>query len=142
DADKVARHEVEVAECGPDADPRAGSKHMKRSGQTRGLWGKVFAVAILLCVLFAAKICLADPAGPSQIPNIFKPDSTPADSIFRLSKLVLTITAVVFLVVFSLIAYATVKFRRRGNDDGSEPPQVYGSNQVELAWTVIPGLIV
>src|SRR3984957_7438789 len=65
-----------------------------------------------------------------------------ADSIFRLSKLVLSITGVVFLVVFSLIAYATVKFRRRGNDHGSEPPQVYGSNQVELAWTVIPGLIV
>ena len=27
-------------------------------------------------------------------------------------------------------------------DDGREPPQVYGSNQVELAWTVIPVLIV
>src|SRR5580704_6009095 len=116
---------------------------MKRSEQTRGVWGRVFAgAASFVCVLFAAKICLADPAGPSQIPNIFKPDSTPADSIFRLSKLVLSITGVVFLVVFSLIAYATVKFRRRGNDDGSEPPQVYGSNQVELAWTVIPGLIV
>jgi len=133
----------EVAECGPDANPRAGSKQMKRSEQTRGVWGRVFAgAALFVCVLFAAKICLADPAGPSQIPNIFKPDSTPADSIFRLSKLVLSITGVVFLVVFSLIAYATVKFRRRGNDDGSEPPQVSGSNQVELAWTVIPGLIV
>jgi len=28
------------------------------------------------------------------------------------------------------------------DDDGREPPQVYGSNQVELAWTVIPVLIV
>ena len=27
-------------------------------------------------------------------------------------------------------------------NDGREPPQVYGSNQVELAWTVIPVLIV
>jgi cytochrome c oxidase subunit 2 len=35
-----------------------------------------------------------------------------------------------------------VKFRKRVNDDGREPPQVYGSNQVELAWTVIPVLIV
>jgi cytochrome c oxidase subunit II len=35
-----------------------------------------------------------------------------------------------------------VKFRRRREDDGREPPQVYGSNQVELAWTVIPVLIV
>jgi cytochrome c oxidase subunit 2 len=35
-----------------------------------------------------------------------------------------------------------VKFRKRADDDGREPAQVYGSNQVELAWTVIPILIV
>jgi cytochrome c oxidase subunit 2 len=35
-----------------------------------------------------------------------------------------------------------VKFRKRKNDDGREPAQVYGSNQVEVAWTVIPILIV
>lgn len=28
-----------------------------------------------------------------------------------------------------------------GSDDGHEPLQVYGSNQVELAWTVTPALI-
>ena len=48
----------------------------------------------------------------------------------------------IFLVVFTLIAYTAIKFRSRGSDDGSEPPQIYGSNQVELAWTVIPVLIV
>jgi len=41
-----------------------------------------------------------------------------------------------------MLAYAVVKFRRRADDDGREPPQVYGSNQVELAWTVTPVLIV
>jgi len=35
-----------------------------------------------------------------------------------------------------------VKFRKRGESDGHEPAQVYGSTQVELAWTVIPTLIV
>jgi cytochrome c oxidase subunit 2 len=34
-----------------------------------------------------------------------------------------------------------VKFRRRANA-GQEPAQVYGSTQLELAWTVIPILIV
>ena len=47
-----------------------------------------------------------------------------------------------FRRVFSLLAYALIKFRRRPDDDGREPPQIYGSNQVELAWTVIPVLIV
>jgi cytochrome c oxidase subunit II len=44
--------------------------------------------------------------------------------------------------VFFLIVYAGMKFRLRREDDGSERAQVYGSNRVELAWTVIPVLIV
>jgi cytochrome c oxidase subunit II len=59
-----------------------------------------------------------------------------------LSLLVLAITGAIFAVVFSLLAYSVRKFRQRDGDDGREPPQVYGSNQVELAWTVIPILIV
>jgi cytochrome c oxidase subunit 2 len=74
--------------------------------------------------------------------NIFAPVSTPAQSILQLSQFVLAITAAIFLVVFSLLAYAVVKFRRRSANDEREPVQVYGSNQVELAWTVIPILIV
>jgi cytochrome c oxidase subunit 2 len=44
--------------------------------------------------------------------------------------------------VFALLVYAVVKFRKRPGDDCREPAQVYGSNQIELAWTVIPILIV
>src|SRR5260370_7122512 len=86
---------------------------------------------------------LAQPAHPSLSPtNIFAPVSTPAQSIFDLSLFVLMVTAAIFLVVFSLLAYAVVKFRKRRASDGREPAQVYGSTQVELAWTVIPILIV
>ena len=74
--------------------------------------------------------------------SIFSPASTPASEIFGLSMLFLVVTAVIFVVVASLLLYAVVKFRRRRNDDGSEPPQVYGSHRVELAWTIIPILIV
>ena len=52
------------------------------------------------------------------------------------------VTGIIFAVVFSLLVYSIVRFRRRTDDDGREPPQVYGSNQLELAWTVIPMLIV
>ncbi len=44
--------------------------------------------------------------------------------------------------MFTLLAYSVVKFRKRARDDGREPPHVWGSNQVELAWTIIPILIV
>jgi cytochrome c oxidase subunit 2 len=52
------------------------------------------------------------------------------------------VTAAIFIVVFSLLAYAAVKFRRRRSDDLREPAQAYGSTQLELAWTVAPVLIV
>jgi cytochrome c oxidase subunit 2 len=74
--------------------------------------------------------------------NIFAPVSTPAQSILDLSLLVLEVTAAVFVVVFTLLTYAVVKFRKRKMADGREPAQVYGSSQLELAWTVVPVLIV
>jgi cytochrome c oxidase subunit 2 len=116
---------------------------MKPSEQTRKPYRAVAAFAACLAFfLFVAVFRAGASPDPSQIPSIFRPDSTPADSIFRLSRLVLSITGIIFAIVFSLIAYCVVKFRRRGPDDGREPAQVYGSNRVELAWTVIPVLIV
>jgi cytochrome c oxidase subunit II len=96
---------------------------------------------ILACVCCAAATFAG--VGPPLSPtNIFAPASTPAKSIFGLSLFVLAVTGAIFLVVFALLLYSVVKFRKRTSDDGREPPQVYGSNQVELAWTIIPILIV
>ena len=81
-------------------------------------------------------------AQASPIPNIFNAASTPSDSINRLSLFVLIITGLIFAVVFTLLVLAVARFRRRDDDDGREPAQVYGSNQMELAWTVVPCLIV
>jgi len=52
------------------------------------------------------------------------------------------ITGVIFLVVFGLLTYATVKFRSGNANTNREPAQVYGSTQIELAWTIVPILIV
>jgi cytochrome c oxidase subunit 2 len=79
---------------------------------------------------------------PTTVTNIFKPLSTPAQAIHELSLLALAICAGIFLVVAGLLAYIVLRFRERPQDEGREPPQVYGSNQIELAWTVIPILIV
>jgi len=73
---------------------------------------------------------------------MFAPESTPAHSIYDISIFVLEVSGAIFVVVASLLVYAVVKFRQRRDDDGTEPAQVYGSNQIELAWTVIPVLIV
>jgi cytochrome c oxidase subunit 2 len=74
--------------------------------------------------------------------NIFAPISTPASRISELSYFVLLVTGAIFVIVFGLTLFASVRFRRRPGDDGAEPPQFFGSNRLESAWTIIPVLIV
>lgn len=78
---------------------------------------------------------------PVHLTNIFDPISTPAQAILELSWLVLWICAGIFVIVSGLLIYTLIRFRRR-RADNDEPPQVYGSNQIELAWTVLPLLTV
>src|SRR5438132_3643641 len=122
-------------------DPQATLK--KNGAPLRSSTANVWYVRsrpVLLVLCYSRKV-LADSTPLFSPTNIFAPASTPAHSIFGLSLFVLAVTGAIFAIVFSLLVYAVAKFRRR-NDDGREPPQVYGSNQVEVAWTVIPILIV
>src|SRR5246127_937067 len=98
----------------------------------------VLTVALLLCS--AASAAAHSPS--TGLTNIFSPESTPAKSIFDLSMFVLAVTGIIFAVVFTLLVYSVVKFRGNPADAGREPAQVYGSTQIELAWTIIPVLIV
>jgi len=97
---------------------------------------------ILAGILLAAALCTASEPPANSIPSIFEPRSMPADSIRHLSFFVLSITGLIFLVVFTLLTYVILKFRVKSGDREREPAQVYGSTQIELAWTVIPILIV
>jgi cytochrome c oxidase subunit 2 len=118
-------------------------REIHHNSQRQVTKGRIRWTPILLSgYLLAARPVFGNPEDPLQMPNMFKPQSTPAHSIFDLSLFVLAICAVIFVIVFSLLAYSVIKFRRRADDDGREPPPVYGSNQIELAWTVIPALIV
>ncbi len=93
-------------------------------------------------VLVAAAWPLAAFGEPTTGTSIFKPMSSHASSIFHYTVFVLAITGAIFAAVATLLVIALVRFRRRPGDDEAEPPQVYGSEQIELAWTVIPILIV
>jgi cytochrome c oxidase subunit 2 len=75
-------------------------------------------------------------------PSTLAPASTPAHQIFDLSIFVVAITGGIFLVVSGLLAIVLYRFRARKDDPVGEPAQIYGSTQIELAWTVIPVLIV
>jgi cytochrome c oxidase subunit 2 len=56
--------------------------------------------------------------------------------------LVLSVTLAIFLIVGGLLLYVLIRYRQRPADSEREPAQIYGSNQIELSWTVIPILIV
>jgi cytochrome c oxidase subunit 2 len=93
--------------------------------------------------LFAYFQARASTLPERRIADIFRPLATPGAAEKDLAVLVLLITAAIFIVVAALIAFTIWRFRRRRDDDSrQEPPQVYGSNQIEVAWTVIPILIV
>jgi cytochrome c oxidase subunit II len=76
------------------------------------------------------------------VSSIFAPVSTPAMRGDRLAILALILSAMVFIVVAGLIVYSIYRYRARPADADREPPQVYGSTQVEAAWTVIPLVLV
>lgn len=74
--------------------------------------------------------------------SIFAPASPPAESIRTLSVLVFVITGLIFLVVEGILIVLILRSRRRAVEDTKEPPQLYGSTPIEIAWTAAPALIV
>ena len=55
--------------------------------------------------------------------------------------LVFGVIGIIFVVTEGALVWSMIRFRSKG-DETTEPPQIYGSNPIELAWTVIPILIV
>src|SRR5882672_3815033 len=123
-----------------EVDPNRAGDRVERAPKRTLISPWVFLMATF--VLVPLTLSAADNSDASLTTSIFAPESTPALSIMRLSLFILAITGVIFVVVLSLITYAVVRFRCRPEDDGKEPAQVYGSNPVEMAWTVVPSIIV
>jgi cytochrome c oxidase subunit 2 len=103
----------------------------------------VFRVRIIpvLSGCMAALAAEAQSRAPSINTNIFEPVSTPAREVHSLSLFVLLITGGICVGMYALLVYALVKYRSRPGET-MEPPQVFGSTQVELSWTIIPILLI
>jgi cytochrome c oxidase subunit 2 len=98
---------------------------------------------------------------PVRSVSIFDPASPGAEAIVRLGLLGFAVAAFIFVIVEGILFYTIFRFRAgrtgRGNSAAdapvaggaspappanAEPPQVYGSNPIEVAWTVAPAVIV
>lgn len=126
---------------------RGMTGHTTRKGPN-GRWKPMQRIALTLRALVLLlpwpAIASADepPMVFDQISTLFEPVSVPASMIHDLAQLVIVICAGIFFTVSGLLIYVIIRFRARPGDEGREPPQVYGSNNLEAAWTIIPVVIV
>jgi cytochrome c oxidase subunit 2 len=102
----------------------------------------IIAIAAASVPVFAADWGMGAANSKLPPPEVFAPVSTPAYAIDTLAWFAIGICAAIALIVGGLLVYAIIRFRARPGDDGREPPQVYGSNPMELAWTAVPVIII
>lgn len=113
--------------------------HRRKCGLLTGL---VFVLAAMVWLVPATGGAEESPIEFNQVSSIFDPVSVPAQKIHDLAEFVIAICAGILLVVAGLLTYVIIRFRARPGDEKREPPQVYGSNNLEAAWTIIPVIIV
>lgn len=94
-----------------------------------------------LCLASILLVALVRSAAADDL-SVFHPASRPAASIRDLFYLVFGITGAIFALVEGMLVYAAWRYRRRKAGNDPEPAQVYGSQPLEVAWTVAPLLIV
>jgi len=80
------------------------------------------------------------PGGPAvrQL-NFQQPVTKIAEEIYSLHTLMLIICLTIFIAVFGVMFYSIVKHRKSA---GHKPANFHESTKVEIAWTVVPFLIV
>jgi len=66
------------------------------------------------------------------------PQTEKANDIQTLYKIIFWAALIVFIGVQAAILYTALRFRRRNEE---RPQQVHGSRKLEIAWTVIPAVI-
>ncbi|MFL5871268.1 MAG: cytochrome c oxidase subunit II transmembrane domain-containing protein, partial [Solirubrobacterales bacterium] len=100
---------------------------------TRGTLVRLVAAMLVLAAVMAVVLVQFNWFGPA--------DSTQSDEIDTLFDVMIILSSFVFSIVMVMLAYAVWKFRARPGDEGDGEP-IHGNTKLEIAWTVIPTVIV
>jgi cytochrome c oxidase subunit II len=112
----------------PAAHPRAGAAARLRRR----------AAGVLTALVLAP---LAACGGVDRFPQTsLVPKSDFAEAIDRLQWLTIYLGVGVSVVVFALLGYILVRFRHQPG--APAPQQVHGNTKLELAWTLIPAILI
>ena len=94
-------------------------------------------VAALLGFVFAGTALAGDNAGFTPV----EPHSPNAQRITDAYYLILGLTGGVFVIVEGALLLFVFRFRRGRRSRQAEGPQIRGNTSLEIAWTVVPVLI-
>jgi len=94
----------------------------------------------LLPVVALAAVAVLTGCGPEigQPYSTISPQTGKADDIQHLYQIIFWASLIVFVAVQVAIGYTALRFRQRGEE---RPEQVHGSRKLEIAWTIIPAVI-
>jgi cytochrome c oxidase subunit 2 len=95
-------------------------------------WRAALVVPLLLAMSACAKKAPLDTLNPK---------GSQSRTIDHLVNPVFIIAGLVFVFVQGGILFLAWRFRKRHNDDGALPDQVHGNVRLEIAWTIIPALL-
>jgi len=93
-------------------------------------------LAILPLIAIMAALSACDYTGEAMTIEYSSPENR---AIWEIYSLVWWLAVAVFVAVEAALFYSVIRFRRRPGQ--GLPKQVHGNNRLEIAWTIVPSLL-
>ena len=100
---------------------------------TRGTYARLLGAMVLLTIVISVVMLIPDWNGTQA--------SAEADNIDTLLDVMIVLSSFVFAIVLVMLGYCVIAFRAKPGDESDGKP-VHGNTKLEIAWTVIPTIIV
>ncbi len=97
-------------------------------------WASMLVLMVGVLVLSGCSIIREPPQ------TIFAPSGSNSREIYNLFNYIFVLGIAVFVVVEGALIYGIRRYRRRTSD--GIPLQIHGNTLIEIAWTIVPALIV
>ena len=94
---------------------------------------------IAAVVLSALLVLLLVGCTPDHPQSTFDTSGPVAESQLILFYWIFWAAVIVFVIVGGILVYAAVRYRRRPGD--GDPEQIHGHTRLEIAWTIVPALV-
>src|SRR5918994_2541458 len=105
----------------------------------RGSTTKVNRKALAVVSTFAAGVLLAACA-PNATQSALEPAGENAEKANSLFLPVFWVAVAIFVIVEGALLFFAIRYRHRKGRD-TIPPQFHGNTRLEIAWTILPAVI-